>query len=121
MKNGENCQIVMQTHRVREACWMAGIDRHAPGRVAPNPQFIKISVSAGLSKGHLPVLTRAGGKGRRETGPVGRGSHNGNLFSVGFKCCINLKSIKHDFLKKLAGVHCRNLKVKEDEECPSLL
>ena len=50
MKNGKNCQIVMQTDRVREACGMDGTDRHAPGRVAPNPQFIKIKVSPGHSK-----------------------------------------------------------------------
>ena len=52
----------MQTHRVREACWMAGIDRHAPGRVAPNPQFIKISVSAGLSKRTSACTDQSGGE-----------------------------------------------------------
>ena len=46
---------------------MDGTDRHGPGRVAPNPQFIKVKVSPGHSKRHLSVLMGAVGTGRRES------------------------------------------------------
>ena len=63
---------MMQTHRVREACGMDGTDRHAPSRVAPNPQFIKIKVSPGHSKRTSACSDRSRGKGMGESRQAGR-------------------------------------------------
>lgn len=56
---------------------MDGTDRHAPGRVAPNPQFIKIEVSPGHRKRTSACSDRSRGKGMGESRQAGSGGKAG--------------------------------------------